>query len=43
MDHASAAYRKVTIWARVQVASEPNRPPPMPLVTLFSTAHATAF
>ena len=38
----SALNRKVTLWARVQVSSEPNRPSPTPAVTPFSTAHATA-
>ena len=34
--------RKVTLWARVQVASGLNLPSPVPVVIPFSTAHATA-
>ena len=38
-----ARNRKVTLWARVQVASGLNLPSPVPVVIPFSTAHATAF
>ena len=37
-----ARYRKVTTWPLVQVASGPNLSADRPLVTSFSTAHATA-
>ena len=39
---ASALQRKVTIWARVQLLLEPNRPPPIPQVTPFFSAQVTA-
>ena len=35
-------HKKVTIWARVQVLFEPNRPLPIPLVMPLSVAHFTA-
>ena len=40
--HAIVRYRKVTTWARLQMRSMPNLPPPIPLVMPFSTAHSTA-
>ena len=38
-----ARWRKVTIWARVQVAFGLNLSAAVPLVILFSTAQRTAF
>ena len=37
-----ARYRKVTIWPRVQLSPEPNRPLPIPPVMPFFSAHLTA-
>lgn len=39
----TARHRKVTIWARVQPLSGENFPPPVPVVTPFSTAQFMAF
>ena len=39
---AMALYKSVTIWDLVQSLFVPNKPPPMPLVMPFCSAHFTA-